>query len=340
MKTNLLMLILSFYSVSSQIEPIKVVDLDIKIPIASYQDLTYGFAKGDRIVISFKEERGKNLSQFEIFEHPSHLRFSDYKIKEIRNKEIAVRKTGIYTFRFTNNSLGNRVCKLQINRIPESLEKTRFNTNVSRRVVADTTYTTHNDEYTARSEYLTIPIIIENKYYLNSGSNATWKGGKSRITIPISLPSNTVKWYYTVSASRQEGETEAVAKDLDLAGDLTKLIDQTGTLGFAFNQLTQPPGSDFCDVYLIDYDNHNSFINKSAFSYFIEGTRENIKSGVIEINSTQFQSQVYLGLKNPDGFNGIHIVLEAAAIVEEQEIRQREIKIPHVTYREEFYIED
>ncbi|MEZ4809393.1 MAG: hypothetical protein R2819_03460 [Allomuricauda sp.] len=337
---NTLLLLLVGYSSISQLDPLSVADLNFKIPIASYYELTYGFEAGDRIIIDFEEEKGKGVNQFEVLEYPSNARFTAFKVKEVKNKIIAVAKKGIYVFRFTNTSLGNRICRLKLKRIPASEEKIQFNTNVGLRTVADTTYTTSFENYIIRDEYVAKQIVAKNSYYLNGGSNSTFKDGKSRVVLPINLPPNTIKWYYTISASRDESETNEVVAGLDLLGDLTNLIDHTGAVDFAMDQLTQPPGSDYCDVYLIDSENYGPFLNKQSFNHFQNGTRENIKSGVVGINTGEFPNQIYLGLKNPTTFYGVNIAIEVVAIVQELEIGRREIKIPHVTYREELYLEE
>ena len=155
------------------------------------------------------------------------------------------------------------------------------------------------------------------KFYINSGSHATFKGGKSRTTLPINLPANTVKWYYEFSASRNENEVDNVSNALDLAGELSVLLDQSGILQLGINMLNQPPGSDYCDIYLIDHDNYTPFLSKQQFMQYPEGTRENLKSGIVEVECCH-NSPLYLGLKNPDYKDGVHVVVEVAAIIKEE----------------------
>ena len=132
---------------------------------------------------------------------------------------------------------------------------------------------------------------------------------------PLIFPENTVKWYYDFSASRDEQQIENISGTLSLASELSTLIDQSGLLGFGIDQLTQPPGSDYCDIYLLDHHNSSLFTSKQEYEYFTEGTRENIKSGVVEVECC-VNLPTYLGIKNPDDFYGIHGAIEVAAIVQ------------------------
>ena len=154
-------------------------------------------------------------------------------------------------------------------------------------------------------------------FYVNSGSNAAFKGGKSRITIPLTFPPNTVKWYITFSSYRDEDKIKQVTAGFDLAAQLSKLIDKSGGLGFAINMLNQPPGGDVCDIYLLDYSNIRPYLDKEYFSYYLDASRENIRSGIIEATCCTDQ-MMYLGLKNPDRWHGIHVALEVAVIIEEE----------------------
>ena len=79
----------------------------------------------------------------------------------------------------------------------------------------------------------------------------------------------------------------------------------------------QPPGADYCDIYLLDYANGNAFSSDQAFSYIIEGSRENLKSSTIKLDCCLNENQYYLGIRNNDSLNGIHIGIEVVAIIKE-----------------------
>jgi len=266
-----------------------------------YPTYLYAFENGDEIVLNIDMTNAKGTNVIEVFTYPDrNTIYSNDSFRDLTDVKIKVRERGIYVFSFASNHAFDRDARFQIERIPGSEESKDFNTTVS-----------------WQETYKVEVVQKAQKFYLNSGSHATFKGGKSRTTIPINLPDNTVKWYYEFSASRNESEVDNVNKALDLAGELSSLLDQSGILQLGINMLNQPPGSDYCDVYLIDHDNYTPFLSKQQFRQYPEGTRENLKSGIVEVECCH-NVPLYLGLKNPDYKDGVHVVVEVAAIVKEE----------------------
>ncbi len=334
-----LALILSFLSATFGQIPIDVAENTLKVSAVSEEVFYYGFAEGDQIIFNFKEVKGKELKEIEIIELPSSSKFMDYKTAKVENKIINVSKTGIYKFRLYNSSLGGRICKFKIQRIPASEATRKFDTNVYKKVLYDTTYTTVKERYLVRKEYKAIDIVPTTEFYINSGSNAALKGGKSRITFPVTLPVNTQEWYYVFSASRQKSDIDKAKNSFNLVGQLTKLIDQTGSLNFGLNMLTVPPGGNVCNVYLLDYENSRLFEEKSPFSYLTSGTRENIKSGITKMTGGAGQTY-YIGIKNPDSMYGISVAIDVVAIILEEEWGTRDVRKMNIESREVMFLKE
>lgn len=170
---------------------------------------------------------------------------------------------------------------------------------------------------TTQTVIKTEQIIEQRNIYLNGGTRASF-GGKSRTNIKIDLPANTTKWYYSFSTSPGESGT----KNLNLLTQLSSLVaDPTGLTATALSNVKVPTGSQSIDVYLCDRTNIDKFSEKvdnwgGTYSYIMEGTVENTKQGVIEIDDVQ-QGTWYLGLKNPSSLDGVNITIEVVAIVEE-----------------------
>ena len=340
MKQIYLLLLLVFSTqLKAETDPINIADLNFKIAAMSTHHMAYGLAEGDKIIINYSEERGKKLKNFEILEYKASKLYSDFNVYTINEKEITIKKTGIYIFKFENSSLARRICNFKIDRLPASEDLAAFNTTVKQRILTDTTYTVRQEEYVKSEAYKVKEIAKNQHFYVNSGSNAMFKGGKSRVALPFNLPSNTVKWYYTVSSFRDNDLVERTKEQVNLVSDLSKLVDSSGGLGFAIDQLANPPGADYCDVYLIDHTNLSIFLNKNAFRHFSIGTRENIIAANVEVGS-KFDQQMYLGIKNPDSTYGINVLVSIAAIVLEQDIAIREVKEPHVKRTKELYLEN
>jgi len=340
MKQIYLLVLLAFSTqMKAEITPINVIDSNFRMMAMTTQQMVYGFAEGDKLIISYTEERGKKLKNFELIEYGASKIYTEFNVVNIDKKEITIKKTGIYIFNFENSSLARRICKFKVDRIPTTEDLVSFNTTVKERTLTDTTYTTRQESFIKSETYKVKDITTNQHFYVNSGSNAMFKGGKSRVAIPFNLPANTVKWYYTVSSFRDNAMIESTSKQINLVSDLTKLVDNTGGLGFVIDQLGNPPGADYCDVYLLDHANLNPFLNKLAHKHYPIGTRENIIAANVEVGN-RFSEQMYLGIKNPDTSHGINVLVSIAAVVLEREMGTKEIKEPHVTYTKELYLEN
>ena len=315
---QLLFIALFFSAISfAKSDKILVTETTVKVNTASTEELYFGFAEGDQIIFNFELVKGKNLKELEVFAYPNSSVFMDFKTKKVKDKVIQVNQAGIYKFKFKNGAIKARVCRIKIERIPASPETADFNSAVFWETINDTTFYTVQEKYLVDKKYVTKTILPSTEYYINSGRNALLQGGKSRITFPVTLPKNTIEWYYQFSASRNKGDIDKARKGFSLISDLSGLIDQTGYAKFGIDALTQPPGANFCDIYLFDHPNSRAFEAKNPYNYWTSGTRENIKSGIIKISQGGAQ-QYYIGIKNPDSGHGIHVGIEVVAITLEE----------------------
>ena len=109
------------------------------LKMGPYQEETlyFGFAAGDKIIFQLDEKENRELKEIEIIEYPSSSRFLEFKKGSV-NKTIIANQDGIYIFRIKNAAIGNRICKLKIQRIPSSAETQNFNTKVLWKTVYDT----------------------------------------------------------------------------------------------------------------------------------------------------------------------------------------------------------
>lgn len=319
-------------------KPIELIASSIKIASNSQEEIYVGFKEGDHILFDFNAQQD-TIESIEILEYPNHAKFKSFDTNRIENKTLNVNQTGIYCFRFRNASEESQTCQFKVQRVPGKWSFTAFDSKVHWREVRDTTYTSEEEDFLIKDEISPKIVINSQEFYINSGSNATFKGGKSRITIPVTLPENTIAWYYEFSASRNKADVHQASANFDLAGEIMQLMDQTGILNFTVNALTQPPGADICDIYLLDYDNSLSFKSKLSFKTFPVGNRSNIKSGIVEMQWVP-DTTVYIGIRNPDSMHGIHLALEVVAIVREQEWETRTLQIPQVNSRKEPYLKN
>ncbi len=169
-----------------------------------------------------------------------------------------------------------------------------------------------------------VSVVSQRSIYLNGGVNASF-GGKSRTTIPITLPENTVSWYYSFSTT----PGQSGAQNLNLLAQLAALaIDPTGLTSDIVSLIKIPSGSAIIEAYLMDQENSDAFLRKvdlngGTYSFYREGTLTNTKHAVVPINNFP-QGTHYLGLKNPSEIDGVNIYLEVVAIVLEESEQESE----------------
>jgi hypothetical protein len=305
-----------------KLEPLIVANLNFEIPgqvanvlsaAANEDDDTgldlptfyFAFEEGDEVIMDCTLESEKGSIIMEVQTEPEHLPiYSRRDFKKLSNEKFKVQKRGIYKFIFSTNNGWDRKGRLAIKRLPADESKVNFNTTAIK-----------------KKKYKTVTIQAPSTYYINSTSNEDFKGGKSRIVIPVSVPPNTMEWYYVVSATRDENEIKKTMQQFRLLGDLNKVISginpTTKALNIAMDLITRPPGGDHCDVYLTDAGNRDLFASKKAFTYSSQGSRENVTSAAVKVNCCN-KGQFYLAVRNMDGFHGIHIGIEVVAIVLEE----------------------
>lgn len=296
-----------------------------------YPRLVFGFAAGDEIIIDFTTENKKGTQIIEVMEYGSNsMVYSNKQFQTLEGVRIKVPRSNVYKFEFATNHLFDRQCKVSLKRIPASDSTQNFNCNVSWKTVYDTTFTVVEEKRKVTSKYEPFNLHTPIDFFVNSGSNATLMGGKSRIDIPIILPENTVSWYYSFSATRNKDAVEKTKSTMKLFSELTRLIDVSGGLALGINALTQPPGADYCDIYLLDADNREHFLNKTddKMRYFSEGTRLNLMSGNVHIRNCCKNSTYFLGIKNPSKTYGIAVIIEIVAIIEKAEYETVQVKKP------------
>ena len=90
-------------------------------------------------------------------------------------------------------------------------------------------------------------------------------------------------------------------------------------MGFGIQLLGNPPGSDYCDILLLDFENSRLFETKYDYAYYKEGSRENFESGIVKIDCC-IRGKWYIGFKNNDNSHGVNVAVQAVAIVKEEKL--------------------
>lgn len=299
---------------------ITVADQTIRVGAMKTEEMHFAFAAGDKIIFNFLEADKKKLTELEILEYPYNSKFAAFETGEVENKTLPVTTTGVYKFRLYNDAVSDRECKIKIQRIPASDETEAFNTKVVWQAQHDTGYYTVQEQQ-VQQEYVSQQIIPLTASYTENGSTALFPG--ARIVFPIQLPENTVEWYYQVSvfADKQEQTNQF----FNLAGEINSLIVQTGGLKFGPDLLTQQPGEEYCDIYIMDGVNATRFEAMNDYKYSLIGSNEHIKSGIIKVQGGS-SLPLYLGINNPDSEKQVHVILKCVAIVSKEKLVDRDVE--------------
>lgn len=281
----------------------------------------YAFEKGDEIVLNFRMQNKNGKNVIKVSTYPGGtIKYSNQSFQHLDNVRIKVEKRSIYRFSIATNAALARNATMDIQRIPASASTQNFNPNITWATRSDTLWESVSEQ--VADGFQTVTVQQVQKFYINSTSNETWKGGQARVLVPVKLPPNTINWYYEFSASRNESEINRTAGTFDLAGQVANLLDQTGIVSFGINLLTQPPGSDQCDVYLLSADYYNAFRADNGWRYQAQGSRENLVSGVVRVEDYD-QGTWYLGIRNTDTWHGIHVAIEVVAVTAQMRTEQR-----------------
>lgn len=271
-------------------------------PGAGSPDLYYALAAGDVLLLDLAPQTQQGTNHVKVVSHPEGtVLFTGEGLASLSRQRIGIVQEGIYRIIITTPHSFDRKVQLRVARIPLSPETAAYDTRVAK-----------------RRRYDVVSVQEPSMHWLNSYSNAYLRGGSDRLLIPITLPANTVEWYYIISASRNREEIANNLKTVSLVRDIAKAVlsgnPAAAAINFSFNLITQPPGSDYCDVFLLDKTNQRLFMEGETFQSIPEGTRENITSAKVKMTQ-QKGNQLYIGLQNRDTFNGLAVGIEIAAIV-------------------------
>lgn len=276
-----------------------------------YPSFHYAFQKGDVLLIDLQLINKSGTNAIEVKSYPDgNLIYSNYKFEDLNDKKVDIPETGIYRIEIGTNYTFDRQARLTLKRIPVDEQSASMSTKVLK-----------------KKKYKVVKIQEPMVQWVNSTTNETWKGGTAEVSIPVNLPANTVEWYYIVSASREKEQVEEGMKGISLMKDLNTALmgvsPATTALNIGMSLISQPPGSDYCDVYLLDYENQSYFLNDQQFRYINEGTRENVSSAKVKIKSVT-SGQYYLGIRNRDSLQGIGVGIEVAAITMDEYFEMEE----------------
>lgn len=350
MKTKLFLCLAVLFSVAAihAQTPIDVTEQTIKVKAFSEEVLYFGFEEGDQIVFNFSEVDKKELKEIEIIEFPASSKFSDFKTSKIENKTINVNAKAVYKFRFYNSSLGGRICKIKIQRIPSDEKRKGFNCAVKWVTQQDTTWNSYTKEVLSGYDTLRIQktrkvleleekveeIVLDKTERVHSVTNNN--GNKS--TVFFVLPQNiqneyesktVVAWAYWVGVGEESNKAWQQNKKVIVGavkGVAGLYLSPLGSLALGtVTNLMLPTIGENVGYSLVDETNKNLFYAGQQYKGFDFG--DGIASYKRFTSQGLLPGKYFVILTNDNKFFPINVNVKVSAIIE------------HMKYKDEVYIE-
>jgi len=338
MKLVLLLTILfPFVRTYSQLNSVNVTDQTIKIGAGQTESLFYGFAAGDEIVFSFEEIGGKPLKVIEVIELPENKKFSEFKSSGIAEKRIKVYEKSVYEFRFANEAIVGRVCKIKIDRIPASSDLVSFNTDWKWHTIYDTTYTPYKKDSltgydTLRYKETTKDLIktqmmeemiVDKTERVNSYWNSNGNYRSLTVNFPVMrteefLKEEIISWAYWIGVGDESNK--AYAENIKLyGGAASKVVGLFNplagvALGVVTSLITPTSGEDVQYAFFNDYTKLQVFMSGATYYSFDTGR------GIAAYgkNNKILKGPIYIGLYNNNDVTLIDVNVKIVVIKEQR----------------------
>ncbi|HEX6915396.1 MAG TPA: hypothetical protein VF145_09150 [Chitinophagaceae bacterium] len=319
-------------------QPVDVAENTVKVgALGGEQVFYYGFAEGDEILFNFVEVNGKELKEVEIIEYPSNSRFTDYKTRRVDNKRLKVSQGGIYKFRFYNSSIGGRVCKFNIQRIPAGETTKNFNTTVYWKTISDTSYYTVDERYVVKSDTTALPFFSQSVKVPAKTTVST----NNRAILEIPLPENTIAWAYYIGAGDEGKEAHYTGREKFLTAAACGENKMPGYSAMAAvavngnNYFQTVAGPRIRYSFINDYNNALLFQQEKPFLQFKSGNVVNEASAM----KRPLKGKAYLGFINDNGTE-TEVLVKATAITVVSQYDTRTVQKMNVSTRQEPYLKN
>lgn len=327
-------------------QKVTVADVQLKLEGNKTEELMYGFAAGDRIILTITAD-GAALGEARVLQYPDVLKFKGQNIKEDK-QELTVTNKSVYVFRFANTTKGKRNCHITIQRIPKNANTRTFNTAIKWAMVPDTVWVMGTKDAVVGYDTLHVQkthrvIASESKYeeiVLDKSQRVGAKSGlgDTRSAVAFSLPTNVISkdetkkvvaWAYWVGVGEESNEYWKQNRKLLIEtakGVATYFTTPLGGLAAgAVTGLLLPSNGEDVQYALTDEANKTLFLdgrpNKpldggkgiAGYKRFIEGKL--------------LQGSFYMALANDNYVQPIDVNVKVSAIVE------------HIKYKDEKYMD-
>lgn len=307
----LVVAITAFSEITSAQDTVVVVEKSLKIagmsPVTEY----YGFAEGDKLIVSLYLDKGE-LKDVTISEYPGNVKFAGHSIEKIDKKIIPIPRNGIYEFEYYNSFILPRTINLKIQRIPKNASTKSFNTNVRWIDKTDTVYQLQQDTYTIGAD-TTYEEVTNTKVSMKSSAK---QDNSNKAALDFLLPAGTLKWAYWIGEG-EEGEKAFENDSMQFNESGIKLHGTTNPLAglaLGLSSMTHVKKEGNIHYYFISSnDETQKFIRENSFKFFKQGDGPTDFSLMNYANKNP--QKYYLGLRNNNATQSVEASVRILALV-------------------------
>ncbi|MFP9117743.1 hypothetical protein ACLI08_08145 [Flavobacterium sp. RNTU_13] len=325
-------------------QKITVAELQLKLEGNKTEEIMYGFAAGDRVIVALKAD-GSALGEVSILQYPDVLKFRGQNIREEKCEFTATDK-GVFVFRFTNTARGKRTMNVTIQRVPDGSATRNFNTAVKWATVQDTAWTAVTKDVMVGYDTLKVQktrkvVASENRYEelvidKSQRVNAKSSFSATRTFVEFSLPVNevtkyeskkVVAWAYWVGVGEESNEFWKQNRKMIVGavqGATTFFTTPLGGIAAgAVTNLVLPVNGEDVEYAISNEQAKNLFMAQKDYKAYDNG--KGIAAYKRFTESKLQQGKFYVLLVNDNLVQPIDVNVKVSAIIE------------HIKYKDEKY---
>jgi len=325
-------------------QKITVAELQLKLEGNKTEEIMYGFAAGDRVIVALKAD-GSALGEVSILQYPDVLKFRGQNIRE-EKREFTATDKGVFVFRFVNTARGKRTMNVTIQRVPDGSATRNFNTAVKWATVQDTVWTAVTKDVMVGYDTLKVQktrkvVASENRYEelvidKSQRVNAKSSFSTTRTFVEFSLPVNevtkyeskkVVAWAYWVGVGEESNEFWKQNRKMIVGavqGATTFFTTPLGGIAAgAVTNLVLPVNGEDVEYAISNEQAKNLFIAQKDYKAYDNG--KGIAAYKRFTESKLQQGKFYVLLINDNLVQPIDVNVKVSAIIE------------HIKYKDEKY---
>ena len=326
-------------------QKITVADLQLRLKAGASEELLYGFAAGDKILLTIEETSGSTISEVAVLEYPESYKYRGYNIKKEKNREFKSDNKSVFKFIIKNESKEERSCQVKIQRIPANSDSRNFNSAVKWTSRQDTVYNSFTKEVVVGYDTIFVQktrkkILFEKRYeelVLDKNQRVESKAAMSstKASVSFSLPQNytgkdetkkVIAWAYWVGVGEESNEFWKQNRKLlvGAAQGAAALYSPLGGIAAgAVTNLILPTNGEDVEYALVNEANSKLFFQDKLYKHFDNG--KGIAAYKRFVDGNMLQGKYFVVLANDNYVQPIDVNVKVSAILE------------HIKFRDETY---